>query len=230
VGDGRQGGAGEEQLGELRATGSEAARTGSEACRVSVFQTRLLVEVPPYCRKTSEPVPVQFYVSNGKRRRSLPQTVTFLPGVGRRPPAVKQELWETDRVSHNAPGQQALGPDLVYYDSRDAPVHCGPPAQSAPRLHHPPPSSVPPQTSMLPPQTSSVALQAFTAPPGATRRGEPSPLGSRRAFETPADPLKDSQASGPALRVKREPDDGPHLEHQEHQGLQEITLDDGVCV
>lgn len=188
--------------------------------------TRLLVEVPPYCRKTSEPVPVQFYVSNGKRRRSLPQTVTFLPGVGRRPPAVKQELWETDRVSHNAPGQQALGPDLVYYDSRDAPVHCGPPAQSAPRLHHPPPSSVPPQTSMLPPQTSSVALQAFTAPPGATRRGEPSPLGSRRAFETPADPLKDSQASGPALRVKREPDDGPHLEHQEHQGLQEITLDD----
>ncbi|XP_075941338.1 nuclear factor of activated T-cells, cytoplasmic 3-like isoform X2 [Anarhichas minor] len=144
----------------------------------------IVVEVPPYNKKTSDPVQVQFYVSNGKRRRSLTQSLTFLPGVRRHPPhaaavGVKQERWETDHISHNPSGFSRL-PDLVYYDSRDIPVHCGPPSQSVPRLHHPPlpPSSVPfqtssvfPHASSLPPQTSSVPphclipLQTFTVPP-----------------------------------------------------------------
>lgn len=125
----------------------------------------IVVEVPPYNKKTTDPVQVQFYVSNGKRKRSLTQSLTYLPGVRRHLPAaaagVKQERWETDHISHNPPGfcpERVLGPDVIYYDSCDLPVHCGPPSQSAPRLHHPPPSSVPLQTSLMFPHTSSIPL------------------------------------------------------------------------
>lgn len=102
------------------------------------------------------------------------QSFTFLPGVRRHLPAagaqlVKQEPWELDHISHNAPG---FSPDLSYYDSCDLPVHCGPPAPNIPRLHHPPPP--PPsdalQTSLMFPHSSSssqtlVPLQTFTIPP-----------------------------------------------------------------
>nr|XP_033489850.1 nuclear factor of activated T-cells, cytoplasmic 3-like [Epinephelus lanceolatus] len=151
----------------------------------------IVVEVPPYDKKTTDPVQVQFYVSNGKRKRSLTQTFTYLPGVRRHLPAaiVKQEPWEAGHISHNPPGfhqlpsrDRVLGPDMVYYDSCDIPVHCGPPSQSAPHLHHPPPSSVPLQTSLMFPHSSSfpppassssssvppqtlIPLQTFTLPP-----------------------------------------------------------------
>lgn len=127
----------------------------------------IVVEVPPYNKKTTDPVQVQFYVSNGKRKRSLTQSLTYLPGVRRHLPAaaaagVKQERWETDHISHNPPGfchDRVLSPDMVYYDSRDLPVHCGTPSQSVPRLHHPSPSSVHLQTSLMFPHTSSIPLQ-----------------------------------------------------------------------
>ncbi|XP_054475697.1 LOW QUALITY PROTEIN: nuclear factor of activated T-cells, cytoplasmic 3-like [Anoplopoma fimbria] len=124
----------------------------------------IVVEVPPYNKKTTDPVQVQFYVSNGKRRRSLTQSLTFLPGVRRHLPAAagfkKEERWETDHISHN-PSGFSRDPDMVYYDT----VHCGPPSQSVPRLHHPPvllqnPSMFP-HASSLPPQTSSVPLQSL---------------------------------------------------------------------
>uniref|UniRef100_A0A3B4BE51 RHD domain-containing protein n=1 Tax=Periophthalmus magnuspinnatus TaxID=409849 RepID=A0A3B4BE51_9GOBI len=52
------------------------------------MEARILPEkssgvIPPYIRKQSGPVQVQFYVSNGKRRRSLTQNFTFLPNSHR---------------------------------------------------------------------------------------------------------------------------------------------------
>lgn len=140
----------------------------------------IVVEVPPYSKKTSDPVQVQFYLSNGKRRRSLTHNFTYLPGV-------KQERWETDLISHNPPGfcptSCQVPPhrtNVVYYDSCDPPALCGPPPQDTPRLHHPPPSlpfphtssiplrtsagSVPPQTSTVPHQTL-IPLQTSIMPP-----------------------------------------------------------------
>lgn len=161
---------------------------------VSVFQSSIVVEAPRYSRKTTGPVHVQFYVSNGKRRKSVAQTFTYTPAVGRRLSAaaatqlIKQEAWELDHISHNPPG---FSPDVAYYDSSDLPVHCGPPSQNAP-VHNPLPSvplfnptsspitcqtsvhhqtAIPPQTSIpfhsstLPPQASSGQLQTFTVHP-----------------------------------------------------------------
>ncbi|XP_062276701.1 nuclear factor of activated T-cells, cytoplasmic 3 [Scomber scombrus] len=168
----------------------------------------IVVEIPPYNKKTTCSVQVQFYISNGKRRRSLTHTFTYLPGDRRHmlgaaavagvvagATLVKQERWEPDHISHNAPGfchDRALSPDLVYYDTFSLPMHCAPVSQSAPRLHHPSHTSlmfahtsssssssiplhssliplqsfsIPPQTSSLPPQTSAVPLQSFTIPP-----------------------------------------------------------------
>lgn len=136
---------------------------------VSVFQSSVVVEVPSYNKKTKDPVQVQFYVSNGKRRRSLTQSFTYLPAVRLHPPAaagVKQECWEADHISHNPPGfcptscqvpshDRVPGPDAVYYDSCDIPVHCGPPSQTTSRLRHAPPSLVFPHTSSIPLHTSS---------------------------------------------------------------------------
>lgn len=208
----------------------------------------IVVEVPPYNKKTVCPVQVQFYVSNGKRRRSLTQSFTFMPGARRHLAAasqlVKQELWEVDQISHNPPG---FSPEpshhVAYYDSCELPVHCGPPSQNAPRLHHPPApaaplqttvlfphtTSVPHQTSVIPLQTSTVPTQLFSVPPQTSSsgpQGEHSPsLSSRRAFVTPADPQKDSPLSsaGEMLNIKQEPEDQPNLGSL---GLQEITLDD----
>ncbi|KAK5866785.1 hypothetical protein PBY51_011333 [Eleginops maclovinus] len=116
----------------------------------------LVVEVPPLNRRTSEPVQVQFCVSNGKRRRSLTQSFTFLP-------AVKQE---PDHNSHNAPGppfHQPV-PDMQYYESCDLPVHCGPP-----RLHHPPHTSLMlPNSSSLPPYSSSSLPNTSCLPPNSS--------------------------------------------------------------
>ncbi|XP_053175400.1 LOW QUALITY PROTEIN: nuclear factor of activated T-cells, cytoplasmic 3 [Scomber japonicus] len=124
----------------------------------------IVVEIPPYNKKTTSPVQVQFYVSNGKRRRSLTHTFTYLPGDRRHllggtvagvvagATQVKQERWEPDHISHNAPGfchDRALSPDLVYYDACSLPVHCAPVSQTAPRLHHPP------HASLMFPHTSS---------------------------------------------------------------------------
>uniref|UniRef100_A0A3Q1C7C2 RHD domain-containing protein n=1 Tax=Amphiprion ocellaris TaxID=80972 RepID=A0A3Q1C7C2_AMPOC len=134
--------------------------------------TRIVVEIPPYNKKTTCPVQVQFYVSNGKRRRSVPQCFTYLPEVrGHLPVAagVKQEHWEPDLISHNAPGfcspssdtpshDQVLSSDVAYYDSCDLPLRY-PASHNAPRLYHPPPSSVSFQTLMFP-QTSSIPLQS----------------------------------------------------------------------
>ncbi|XP_040018318.2 nuclear factor of activated T-cells, cytoplasmic 3 [Gasterosteus aculeatus] len=189
----------------------------------------IVVEVPRYNKKTTDPVQVQFYVSNGKRRRSLTQSFTFLPGVRRCPPptgGVKQERWDPSHISHNPPGF-----DVVYYDPCDLPVHCRPSFQTLPRQHHPSPPSVFPQSFSQPPQTSSVPLQTFTSP-HQTSSGEPQKenppktpsLSSRKVFVTPSNPRNESfPDSGGAAGVKQEPDQCPVLGSL---GLQEITLDD----
>lgn len=120
----------------------------------------IVVEVPPYSKKTKDSIQVQFYVSNGKRRRSLTHSFTFLPAVRHHLPAqIKQERWETDCLSHSltsyCPTSSDRVPDLVYYDSCDIPVHCGPPSQNlpTPSLMFPHSSSIPHFSSSAPPQT-----------------------------------------------------------------------------
>uniref|UniRef100_A0A3Q3JQB5 RHD domain-containing protein n=1 Tax=Monopterus albus TaxID=43700 RepID=A0A3Q3JQB5_MONAL len=151
----------------------------ARAVCVSVFQSSIVVEMPPYNRKTSSPVQVQFYISNGKRRRSLAQSFTFLPAVIHQ--LVKQEHWEPDHISHNPTG---FSPDMAYYDSCDHPVHSDPPSQNASHLHHPPgplqtplmfphnssiplhtSSSMPPQASSVPHQTFAILPQTSSVPP-----------------------------------------------------------------
>lgn len=218
------------------------ARLVTEKCA----GTSIVVQVPPYIKKPSGPVQVQFYVSNGKRRRSLMQSFTFLPGPHRSHPApantsatlVKQETgWESlDRVSHNAPGFSAqASPDLSYYDIRELPGRCGP-TQNVPRLHHPPPPEAPVslQATLNYPQSSSVPLlphqaAGYSVPPqpsssGATRVSV-SPSLSRAAFVTRGDTQKGSVLlnTGAVLNIKQEPEDQPGLGCL---GLQEITLDD----
>lgn len=217
--------------------------------------TSIVVQVPPYIKKLSGPVQVQFYISNGKRRRSLMQSFTFLPSSHRPhpaaaaavtalPPLVKQETgWQPlNRISHSAPGISAqASPDLHYYNMGELPVRCGPP-QNAPRLHHPPPP--PPevpvslQAPLNYPQSSPVPLQPPLIPPRAAGYTVPLQLGSsggtkvsvpppltRAAVVTTVDPQK-----GNVLLNA-----GPVLnikQEPEDQpslgclGLQEITLDD----
>ncbi|KAM9376404.1 nuclear factor of activated T-cells, cytoplasmic 3-like [Pholidichthys leucotaenia] len=198
----------------------------------------IVVEVPPYFTKTTSPAQVQFYVSNGKRRRSLMQSFTFLPGVRPHLPAsiaaVKQERWEMDHVSRSSRG---FSPSVAYYDSGDFLLHGSP--QNTPQPHRPPPpSSVPLQTSSLFADSSPIPLQpsiispqvpppaqTFTIPPsGGGPRRDPSPS-LRGTTVTPAGPQKDSTLSGPgeALGIKQEPEEKPGLGSL---GLQEITLDD----
>ncbi|XP_037306881.2 nuclear factor of activated T-cells, cytoplasmic 3-like isoform X1 [Pungitius pungitius] len=173
----------------------------------------IVVEVPPYNKDTADPVQVQFYVSNGNRRRSLTQSLTFLPGVRRCPPppgGVKQERWDPDH-----------SPNVVYYDPCDLRVHCGPPSQSLPRQHHAHPPSVFPHSSSLPPQTSSVPLQIFSAPPHIFSPPPPTSSGEPQRGNPRKEPRVPGLGGGPG--VKQEPDQPPAVGSS---GLQEITLDD----
>ncbi|KAI4793280.1 hypothetical protein KUCAC02_032824 [Chaenocephalus aceratus] len=178
----------------------------------------LVVEVPRLNRRTSEPILVQFCVSNGKRRQSLTQNFTFLP-------AVKQE---PDHNSHNAPGPAFHWPeqDMQFYESCDLPITSTSPHTSSIPSMPPHPSSLPPSTSALLSQISSTCPQSFALPPsssssssssGLQRRLSPS-LSSRRVLVTSPPPLK---VSPPSSSIKQEFEEPP-----ESLGLQEITLDD----
>lgn len=49
--------------------------------KVILFQVNLVVEVPPYHNKNvTSAVQVQFYVCNGKRKRSQSQRFSYMPG------------------------------------------------------------------------------------------------------------------------------------------------------
>ncbi|KAJ0029265.1 hypothetical protein NQD34_004262 [Periophthalmus magnuspinnatus] len=215
----------------------------------------IVVQVPPYIRKQSGPVQVQFYVSNGKRRRSLTQNFTFLPNSHRPlrttiavpPHLVKQERgWEVlGRISHSAPGFSAqASPDLSYYSSGELPVHCDPPQNPPPRLHHPPqpppvtlptalnysqPSSMPLQPPLIPPRAALVSPLAYSVPPQPDSQGgagiSVSPSLSRASFVTSVEPQKEAVLLNtvPVLNIKQEPEEQPTLGCL---GLQEITLDD----
>lgn len=224
------------------------ARFVSEKCTGAVDSVvqRIVVTVPPYMKRPSCPVQVQFYVSNGKRKRSLMQSFTFYPGSPRSlaaaPSHVKEETgWERDPISQTPPGFCAQpSADLSYYNMGELPVHC--PPQTAPRLHHPPPpvplqtslmfphtSSGPLQPSLVPPQARLVSPPAFSVPsqpgPGGGPRVDLSPSMSGAAFVTQADLQKDSLLlnAGQVLNIKEEPEEQPSLGSF---GLQEITLDD----
>ncbi|KAM4734209.1 nuclear factor of activated T-cells, cytoplasmic 3 isoform 2-T2 [Anableps anableps] len=134
-------------------------------------ESRILVEIPPYIKRPTSPVQVQFYVSNGKRRRSLMQSFTYLPGI-RGPhhaaPAVKQEHWGSQHIfcpepslssSHNA----VLRPDAAY-DTCNIPLH-GLLSQNSSHPQHPPAFTFSLQASLLFPQVSSVPCQTMSPLP-----------------------------------------------------------------
>lgn len=53
----------------------------NEKCEIFFLQSCIVVEVPPYHSKTvGSAVQVQFYVCNGKRKRSQSQRFTYLSG------------------------------------------------------------------------------------------------------------------------------------------------------
>lgn len=59
----------------------------SQSCQIltgpSTLQSSLVVEIPPYRnQRISNPVQVNFYVCNGKRKRSQYQRFTYLPTNG----------------------------------------------------------------------------------------------------------------------------------------------------
>lgn len=55
-----------------------------EQFKLLLLQTSLLVEIPPYRnQRLSTPVHVNFYVCNGKRKRSQHQHFTFVPANGK---------------------------------------------------------------------------------------------------------------------------------------------------
>ncbi|KAJ3597118.1 hypothetical protein NHX12_003518 [Muraenolepis orangiensis] len=93
----------------------------------------LVVRVPPYCdTRARGAVPVHFYVSNGKKRRSQSYGFTYLNAATHHflspegcdvAPLVKQECWDLDYIPHNPPGLQppasleAFDPHVPFYES-----------------------------------------------------------------------------------------------------------------
>ncbi|KAM6937851.1 nuclear factor of activated T-cells, cytoplasmic 3 [Xenentodon cancila] len=141
-------------------------------------ESSIVVEVPPYNKKTTGSAQVQFYISNGKRRKSLMHNFVYLSGAGHHntaAPGLKKELWEPDNISYSPPAfcpvyahapshDSVLRPDAGCYESYDLPVHPGLPSQNAPLLHHPLSSSLPLQASLMFPQASTMPPQAFAIP------------------------------------------------------------------
>ncbi|XP_067091687.1 nuclear factor of activated T-cells, cytoplasmic 3-like [Osmerus mordax] len=111
----------------------------------------IVVDIPAYHSKTvTSTVQVQFYVSNGKRKRSQTQGFTYLGAATHHYPAVgdstivtknmKQEHSDIDYVPHNPstcypistqlrPTDQAFPQDTPFYGSPEDPVPCGRPPQ-----------------------------------------------------------------------------------------------------
>ncbi|XP_034033014.1 nuclear factor of activated T-cells, cytoplasmic 3-like [Thalassophryne amazonica] len=134
--------------------------------------SRIVVEVPPYNKKTKCPVQVQFYMSNGKKRRSLTQSFTYLPEsrhhhlTAAGPQVVKQECWDPDIILDTSCGfsylvssqERTREPDVAF-NSHHLPVHRGSPTQDIP--HHP--SSL--QTFLMFPQLSSIPSESLLKTP-----------------------------------------------------------------
>ncbi|XP_038130177.1 nuclear factor of activated T-cells, cytoplasmic 3-like [Cyprinodon tularosa] len=208
-------------------------------------ESRITVEVPPYMKRITSPVQVQFYVSNGKRKRSLMQSFTYLPGIRsppHPPPVVKQEPWESELLfcpepsllpSHNA----MLRPDGAY-----DPLH-GLPPQNSSHQQHPAAFALSLQALPLFPQVPSaqcqtmslfsnqVPMAAQSAPNHAQVPSPPIPSPNvphhasaggppRKLSGSPRNTL---DPSGEVLHVKEEPKEQPVLGSL---GFQEITLDD----
>ncbi|KAM6973734.1 nuclear factor of activated T-cells, cytoplasmic 3-like isoform 1-T1 [Aplochiton taeniatus] len=111
----------------------------------------IVVEIPSYHnKKVNMAVQVQFYVSNGKRKRSTTQCFTYMTGPSHhyfprdssnRPSQVKQEHSDPDYMTHNPLGRyptttqqsssEAFSLDTQLYGSPGHPVPCGQPSQAA---------------------------------------------------------------------------------------------------
>ncbi|KAF6716314.1 Nuclear factor of activated T-cells, cytoplasmic 3 [Oryzias melastigma] len=143
------------------------ARLVSEKCN----ESSIVAEIPPYSKKAACPVHVQFYVTNGKRRKSLMQSFAYVAGVRRQHPGVKEEGSYAAAALHAARAQTScqdpdLQPDLGCFAPHDLLMHCHP--SSSPRLHHLPPSSHPLESFMFPlsaPHQTSAPFQTMTMPP-----------------------------------------------------------------
>ena len=123
-------------------------------CKTTLFssQSSIVVDIPAYHSKTvTSTVQVQFYVSNGKRKRSQTQGFTYLGAATHHYPAVvdstivtkhmKQEHSDFDYVPHNPstcypistqlrPTDQDFPQDTPFYGSPGDPVPCGRPPQA----------------------------------------------------------------------------------------------------
>ncbi|MEQ2171457.1 hypothetical protein GOODEAATRI_010916 [Goodea atripinnis] len=159
---------------------------------------RIVVEVPPYIKRTTSPLQVQFYVSNGKRRRSLMQSFTYLPVIRDRHDAAsanKQEHWGSELIfcpepslspSHGA----MLKPDVAY-EPCHFPLH-GPSSRNFSHLQDPPAFTPSLQSSLFFPYVSSVPCQTM------------SPLPNQGLMSAQIGTIE-AQASSPPIKISNTP-------------------------
>ncbi|XP_023811338.2 nuclear factor of activated T-cells, cytoplasmic 3-like [Oryzias latipes] len=134
-------------------------------------ESGIAVEIPPYSKRAACPFHVQFYVSNGKRRRSLMQSFTYVAAVRRQHAGVKEESPYDPAALHAACIQTSsqnpdLLPDLGCFAPHDLLMQCR--LSSSPRLHHLPPTSHPLESFLFPPSAppqTSAPFQTSAMPP-----------------------------------------------------------------
>uniref|UniRef100_A0A4W4EHI8 RHD domain-containing protein n=1 Tax=Electrophorus electricus TaxID=8005 RepID=A0A4W4EHI8_ELEEL len=150
--------------------------------------TSLLVEVPPYRnQRISSPVQVNFYICNGKRKRSQYQRFTYLPPnvptiktephddydlppvcAQRRPPPPSLTLPPKPFYAPQAPPTMPTPDHRAYATSpqrlvtRPSPLPCTSPSRGNPKVHDLSPTHLSPQG--LSPGITGISLGPSTAP------------------------------------------------------------------
>ncbi|XP_042361959.1 nuclear factor of activated T-cells, cytoplasmic 1-like isoform X1 [Plectropomus leopardus] len=151
----------------------------------------LLVEIPPYRnQRLSTPVHVNFYVCNGKRKRSQYQRFTYVPSSA---PTIKTEP----------------------HDDYDAPLVCsqhGPGLSVHPKPYFPPQVMTPVMTSDLRPcvvgGAYSVSQQRLAAKPSSL----PSPSTSPKLHDlSPPPPFSKCLSAGPVVQHPGQQSPIPHV-------------------
>ncbi|KAM9738315.1 LOW QUALITY PROTEIN: nuclear factor of activated T-cells, cytoplasmic 1-like [Menidia menidia] len=209
----------------------------------------LLVEIPPYRnQRLSTPVHVNFYVCNGKRKRSQCQRFTYVPASV---PTIKTEphddydapLLCAGLAPPPKPFYPPLAPSLGGAFSSAGPQRlaakpCSSPSNSPKllELSAPPPQATPPQAP--PPQAAIIQ----DAPPGRLHLYPPSSCSSSPTSQpstptdghfspahamTPAPPLSPAPSKGPSPLREGGGPPGPAVSiKQEPQELDQMYLDD----
>jgi len=205
----------------------------------------VVVRIPPYHNTQARgAVPLHFYVSNGKKRRSQSYSFTYLnaathhflsPGGVDETPLVKQECWDLDYIPRNPPClrppavQQAFhqhAPDYQApgdYGSSAHALHS--PLGSSPVRPHPlciAMTTAYPTAAVLPYDNQSDAALRYRhltpdAPPPSTTCPPVTCQAGRGYWEDTPPPHSLFCQGAEPVRVKQEVE----------ESLQEITLDEG---